>query len=254
MRLYDPERIDPRQLPVEAAPKPPAYPRRLVDRPLLLPAGRIEAILAFAVGRQTFGDDAAMTYGVLDVLVRGRTGAVEPYGGVELLPLQHGDEDGLVIPVFQRAYAGVQLPLASNTVLGVVGSVGFPARELRTYSPGVFVTHKARSEHGAIVAVAGAAYGHQATTHEEIERISGAASVHFQLQLGAVAAFEFGGRATVTRFIDGYHGHKNSFTALAYGASLLVAVTDNADIAPFVGGESLDETTGWAGGVTFRLR
>jgi hypothetical protein len=237
------ETIDPSQLPPpEPAPPPPPYPRALVKRPLVFPAGRGEVSIGVGLGHETLGEYGLM-YGAIGFSGRFASRLLEPYASIQLVPLYSADVPSDVeidIPFLHRISVGTRLRIADDLAVGVRASAADLGTNHDGYSPGVYIQTKLRpSDEGAVALAAGVEYsrlnvltGYNSSGVSE--QVSAFASAAAQLQVTPVVALEVSGSIALHRRLEQYVTDP-FYRSYSYGGAMLISVSDAVDIVPSFG-------------------
>jgi hypothetical protein len=258
----DDETIDPSQIPVEAPPPPPRYPRTFVARPLLLPSGRAEGVIAPSFAQETVGEDFSVMFAALSLSGRIAIGPVEPYVGLRFVPF-HTDIDG-ELPMLQRAFLGTRLALVEQFALGVEGGVAAFGSGLRLFWGEVFASYRVRpSDRGTITLTGGGDLEHYRASHRDYvdtsvataNGVSAFARMTVQLQLTPELAVEAFGRIGVFSFLDDDAYRRDSYeTSYAYGGGPLISVGERTDLVPYFSVSVLPSGRVTSGGISVVVR
>ncbi|HLL22057.1 MAG TPA: hypothetical protein VK427_07995, partial [Kofleriaceae bacterium] len=252
------EMISPSEVPIDDTADLQRYPRAFVERPLVLPHGIVELWAAARTARETFRDNW-VEYGGASVGVTVGRGAYELGTGTDFLVFETDNlsEEAGEPPTFQRWHASAVVQVAPQTSLGVQGVVGVPMSRFRRYSPSLDVAHKFRpSPRGAIVVHGGVDYnyGRAGSNAQVVTHLLGAyAGAAVSVQVTPLVALRLGGRVAQYKYVDRFYGATKSFGWVSAGATILISISERADLSLFLGRSSgpVDTTSG---GLTFTIR
>jgi hypothetical protein len=257
----DDETIAPSQLPVEAPPKLPRYPRSFVERPLMLPDGLREGHVTGTLGRETVEDfELLYAMGTFGATV-GLDGAQVNFGINLLLydDINVPDVDPN-LPVLQRIYLSVGWELPSETVVSLQGVIGNAGSRFQRYSPSLFIAHKIRtSASGAIYVSGGVDYnygneGDSGGARLVSHRIGGYAGATARVQTSDDVALQVSASFAQFFFVDDHRRMEDSYHSYSGGGAMLVAINETTDLAVGASIGMTAEVHMISGGLTFTKR
>jgi hypothetical protein len=230
-------------------------------RPLLLPAGRSEARFSVGIGRETLGP-VALLYGAVAVSGRFASRFLEPYGGVDLVPV-HGDNADryggeLSVPFVQRLYAGSRGRITDDAAVGVQAVCGNLFTDHLRFSPSLYAEIKLRpSERGTIQLYGGVDYNYMrdpSAPGHSVETASAFATGTVQVQVSPTVGVEVSGSIVQQKILDGYYLDHKYTRAHAYGGDILLSASEDVDLVFYLSFISNMDLDGVSGGLALNVR
>jgi hypothetical protein len=253
--------IAPSEVPVDAPPPLPPYPRSFVDRPVVLPRGVYVLSISGAMGRDSVADshvDSVVAH------VGGAFGFDRFDLGVGVdLGVFHDDNFDMPIdsPVFQRALVGASLRLPAESFVAVQGIIGSVGSRRQRYSPSLFVGHKFRPSESAAIYVSGGVdynYGHEVDYGDNVyvsHRVAAFAGGTARVQAAPLVALQVSGSVAQYKYID-EHNYNTTvpFRELSGGAAVLLSAGKTADVSAFFSISSTGPIVSVDGGLGVSVR
>jgi hypothetical protein len=234
-------------------PPPPAYPRAVVERPLLLPPGHNEGTVGVGVGRDSH-EQFAVSFGTLTLAARAGGEAIEAFGRVQLVPVHDEPDEQAMVDVepVQRVLGGIKARLASDTALVLQGMLS-SAGKVRQVTPGVNVMHKLRSRHAALTLTGGFDVTVQWSRYNADNKLLGGfAAAVGQIQASPTLALEVSGMFAHHLAIEGdYKG--DTAQTYQFGFAMIASLTQHVDLIPFVTIAVMPVSEGMLAGLAFSV-
>jgi hypothetical protein len=253
--------ISPSELPVDVKPSPPPYPRRFVDRPLVLPRGVNELSVSANAGLQSVAD-YELTYGGASAGASFGFTTFEINLGVYVIPLYADNRVDVPddVPLFQKLSASVLWRLPAELYAGVQGVLGNVGHRRQRYSPSIFVGHRFRpSELTALTVSAGldSNFGHEVRSDEVYSTrvVGGYGTASGLLQLTPTMALRVSGTVAQYKYFDDHHHSTNdTYRVVQGGGALLLSVSETVDLSPSFSASSAGEVVTVGGGMSLSIR
>lgn len=231
---------------------PAAYPRELVRRPLLLPAGGREVAIGFGIGRDaqvarawgTLVPAWSLTYGMLDISGRYSTGKAELFVGGDLVVFEsqeitdYGSRQE--IPTVRSLYAGVTILTHDETAIGVEMLLGHVDADHPRFAPSLFLLRRIPLSAWSAIRLGGGISYHEQTVQTSghdlaVRRGSIYGSVAVQAQATPVLGFQVSATYVQYKYLEDYGLEDSAYRDTTYGASSVISISDNVDLVPYLG-------------------